>query len=326
MYTNLSIVAGSTPNPYSDTSKPFCVANVSPLDPQLFSQANEYAKDLLAGKVTPRYTPIEVAQWIEGLVYVSSQALEEARHSAGNRSSTPAFRRMEEDVLILHGLGTFYANLFRSAVLYSIFEETGDREAGTTAVALYEKARAAWISMAERAKGVYVVNVSYGDIPQRHGHWMDRIPSIDRDLAAMEARIGQKSANPKPATTAISVATKRIERPSVPCTHNPPASFHPGSELPIVLSLKAGATAPAEAILWYRHVNHAERWRSVPMQLQSGSYHGAISPRRLHQLSLPAAVLLRTPLQQGSLVSSGLQCNALQSALLRRGSPKRISE
>ena len=275
MYTNLSIVVGSTPNPYSDTSKPFCVANVSPLDPQLFSQANEYVKELLAGKVNARYSPIEVAQWIEGFVHASNQALEQARRSAGNRSSSPEFRRLEEDVVILHGLGTFYANLFRSAVLYSIFEETGDPEAGATALALYKKARAAWVSMAERAKGVYVVNVSYGDIPQRHGHWMDRIPAIDRDLAAMEARVGQKSATPKSATTAISVATKRIERPSVPCTHNPPASFHPGGELPVTVSLKGG-TAPTEVILWYRHVNHAERWKSVPMQQQSGSYHGAI--------------------------------------------------
>src|SRR5262249_32674735 len=89
MYTNLSIVAGSTPNPYSDTAKPFCVANISPLDPQLFCQANEHAKDLLAGTLNPRYTPVEVAQWLEGFVYASSQALDEAKRSAGGRSSSP---------------------------------------------------------------------------------------------------------------------------------------------------------------------------------------------------------------------------------------------
>jgi len=140
-------------------------------------------------------------------------------------------------MLILHGLGTFYANLFRSAVLYSIFEESGDSQAGTAALALYKRARAAWISMAERAKGVYIDDVSYGDIPQRHGHWMDRIPAIDHDLAAMEARVAQKTANPKLAATAIRAATMPVERPSIPCAHNPPAVFHPGSELPITLSL-----------------------------------------------------------------------------------------
>jgi hypothetical protein len=276
MYTNLSIVADSTRSPYTDTSKPFCVSNISPLDPQLFSPAGDHAKDLLAGTISPRYSPIEVAQWIEGFVYASSQALEEARRSAGKRSSSPEFRRMEEDMLILHGLGTFYANLFRSAVLYSIFEETGDPQAGSTALTLYKKARTAWVSMAERAKGVYMVDISYGDIPQRRGHWMDRIPAIDRDLAAMEARVGQKSANPKPAATAVGAATRRSERPSLPCTHNVPTAFHPGSELPIALSLMAGSAAPAGVTLWYRHVNQAERWKSTPMQLQGGSYHAAI--------------------------------------------------
>lgn len=276
MYANLSIVADSTRSPYTDTAKPFCVTNISPLDPQLFSPAGEHARDLIAGTISPRYSPTEVAQWIDGFVFASGQALAEAKRSAGRRVTSPEFRRMEEDMLILNGLGTFFANLFRSAVLYSIFEETGDAQAGTAALTLYKKAREGWASMAERAKGVYMADVSYGDIPQRHGHWMDRIPAIDRDLAAMEARVGQKASNPKPAAAAIRAATARVERLSVPCTHTPPTAFHPGSELPIALSIKSSSTATAGATLWYRHVNQGERWKSMPMQLKTGEYHAAI--------------------------------------------------
>ena len=34
---------------------------------------------------------------------------------------------------------------------------------------------------------VYVPDITYGDTPVRRGHWIDRLPAIDQDLAAMEA-------------------------------------------------------------------------------------------------------------------------------------------
>jgi hypothetical protein len=52
-----------------------------------------------------------------------------ARAAAGKRARTPEFRRAEEDVLILNGLGTYYANIFRAALFYSMYEQTGDSAA-----------------------------------------------------------------------------------------------------------------------------------------------------------------------------------------------------
>ena len=49
IYTNMPIVPGSEPSPYSDTPEPKCFATVSPLDPQTFSTVDEHAADLLAG-------------------------------------------------------------------------------------------------------------------------------------------------------------------------------------------------------------------------------------------------------------------------------------
>ena len=43
--------------------------------------------------------------------------------------------------------------------------------------------------MAERAKNVYRANMSYGSIPKRSGHWLDRLPGIDADMAAMKTKI-----------------------------------------------------------------------------------------------------------------------------------------
>ncbi len=278
MYVNMPVIADSERSPYTDTDKPFCVATCSPLDPQLFSSVGGHAKDLLAGTLNPRYSPIEVAQWLEDFVSASGKALDDARASAGSRASSAEWRRMEEDVLILNGLGNFFAGLFRSGVLYSIFEESGDPEAGKLALIYYKKARSAWASMAERARSVYVSDVSYGDIPQRRGHWIDRIPAIDTDIAAMEKKVAEKHPDAGSAAAAIRIATRAVTspgmRPSVVCAHAPAAGFHPGNDLPITVAIPSPAVTAVT--LWYRHVNQGERWKSTTMEHTAGRYHAAI--------------------------------------------------
>ncbi|MFP5248691.1 MAG: hypothetical protein ACLGP3_02555 [Acidobacteriota bacterium] len=280
LYTNMPIVEGSERSPYSDTPKPRVWGTVSPLDPQLFSTIVEHAQDLLAGQTNPKYSPIEVAQWIEDFVAASNRALIWARATASSRTS-PEFRRIEEDVLIQNGLGAFFAAKLRSGVLYEIFQQTGNADAGKLALDRYRKARAAWAAMAERANRVYVADVSYGRIPMRRGHWSDRLAGIDPDLAAMEQKLQAPpaSAGRNPHTAqAIAAATGRPHRPSVPCTHRPPESFAPGQPLGLMLHVNpaSGTTPPTAARLWYRHVNQGERWRSMPMQAGSSKYTAAI--------------------------------------------------
>jgi hypothetical protein len=280
LYTNMPIVLGSERSPYGDTPNPKCFGTVSPLDPQLFSTITEHAQDLLAGRLNPKYSPIEVAQWIEDFCAASNHALSQARSSSSS-SRTPEFRRMEEDILIENGLGEFWAAKLRSGVLYEIFQQTGDPRSGKLALEHYRKARAAWAKMAERANGVYVSDISYGDVPMRRGHWSDRLPGIDTDLSAME----QKLQSPPAATNsgqqvgkAVTAAIGRPERPSIPCNHIPPESFDPGQPLALTIQLAGttSASAPSAARLFYRHVNQGERWRSEDMQSENGGYSAAI--------------------------------------------------
>ena len=105
--TNMPIVMGSEPSPYSDTPEPKCFGTVSPLDPQIFSTIAEHVSDLLAGKPNPKYSPVEVAQWMEDCVAASSSALTEARQKVATPTSAE-FRRMEEDVLIQSGAGQLF--------------------------------------------------------------------------------------------------------------------------------------------------------------------------------------------------------------------------
>ena len=270
MPTNMPIVLGSEPPPYGDTPTPKCFGTVSPLDPQMFSTVVECTQALLAGQLSAKYSPLEVAQWVEDCVAMSSQALDEAHQKVRFRTS-PAFRRIEEDVLIQIGLGKFFAHKLRSSVLYEIFQQTGDSEAGGLALAQYQGARDAWAAMADRASRVYRANVSYGDVPKRQGHWSDRLVGIDTDLAAMKAKVkGASIANGSGqyVADAVRAATSRPQRPEIACMHAVPDDFMSGEPLSLALSVTAASSQnslPKAVRMFFRHVDQAERWTSIVM-------------------------------------------------------------
>lgn len=278
MPTNMPIVIGSEPPPYNDTPMPKCFGTVSPLDPQMFSTIVETTQALLAGQAGAKYSPIEVAQWIEDCVARSRVELEKAR--SGPAHSTPEFRRIEEDVLIQIGVGTFFAKKLRSGVLYEIFQQSGDVDAGGLALTHYRQARDTWATMAERASRVYRSDVGYGRIPKRRGHWTDRLPGIDTDIAAMEAKLkagGMASGDAVRTKNAIRAATGQPVRPAVPCTHTPPTSFRPGQTLTLSLALSdSGSTKVTTVRLFYRHVDQAERWASVEASHDASRFTGVI--------------------------------------------------
>jgi hypothetical protein len=169
-------------------------------------------------------------------------------------------------------MGRFYAAKLRAALLYEIWMKTHDPKAGSLALAQYEKGRAAWAAMAERAKSIYVADISYGRIQKRRGHWSDRLAGIDKDIEAMRATLKAGGAPVGDASRAIAKARTVPRRPVVACSHVVPEQFSPGS--PLVLSLTVPRNISAR--LHYRHVNHAERWRSMDMSGADGRFMAAI--------------------------------------------------
>jgi hypothetical protein len=283
IYSPVSLLPTTGRPLYSDSPAPHNVSAFSPLDPQLFSTIDQHARDLVSGTVNARYSPSEVVAWLEGLVRTSTASLAVARGSAGVRARSPEFRQAEEDILILNGLGLYYANLFRAAILYSIHEQTGDPAAGAQSLAAYGKARDAWVKMAVRAEKIYAKDISYGDIPVRRGSWAARMPEIDRESAALEEYFAEEHAKRASAKTALEWIAQSSPRPMLAGEHTVPDSFHPGGELALAISAPA---AVAEATLWYRHVNHGERWFSTPMR-KNGDRHSASIPASYTKSTYP---------------------------------------
>lgn len=285
IYTNMPMADLSQPQP-DDTRDPKLFGNVSPFDPQLFQSPDECADDLAAGRETGKYSPLEVAQWLEDIASASWSQLETARVQLGASVSAPAFRRVEEDVLIQRGLALFFAAKLRSAVLWRLYIITGYEAAGEAAIARYTAGRDAWAAMARRAEGVYRSNISYGAEPLQ-GHWLDRIPAFDADIADLRRRRAMPVARTRKldqavAERALNLACTRPARPPLSAQHTPAAGFRFGQSLAIVL--QCSGIAPRRVVLHYRRVNQAERWQSSDLKgagvLFSGEIPGAYTMMR----------------------------------------------
>ena len=61
-------------------------------------------------------------------------------------------------------------------------------------------------------------------------------------------------------------------RPASDIRHIAPDHFRPGADLPLVLTAGQGVSAQ----LFYRHVNHGERWRSLAMSQEGDTMRAAI--------------------------------------------------
>ena len=181
------------------------------------------------------------------------------------------------DLAMVAGLGNFFGAKFRAGVLYGIFEQSGDRKALEESVKYYQKARSYWAELANRAKGVYKPDITVGEIEVLRGHWLDRLPAIDEDIAFMNNILAQKqntnSRQQENVRLAIEEVKGRPVRPSPVCNHVQPKLFVVGKPLDIELSVEK---SPKSVRLYYRHVNHAERFESVEMQAKGKSFIASI--------------------------------------------------
>ena len=276
-YTNQAMMDASRPSPYGDTPSPRVFGNVSPLDPQLFSRINDFAGELLGGGRAGKYSPIEVAQWLEDLAETAANRLAEAEGQTPGKGD-PDFRRMAVDLKIQIGLGRFFAAKLRSGTLYAIHEHSGDRAALEEALRLYHRAREIWSQFAEETKGVYVSDITFGPLPHMRGHWLDRLPAMDGDIADLAKRLAAVRGAPgQSARTrlAIQEALGRPRRTPVACLHTPPAQFVPGAPFEVVLSIQEPAESPS-ARLYYRRVNQAERYQFAEMKPQGRDFRASI--------------------------------------------------
>jgi hypothetical protein len=262
MYSDMPIVEGDDDeagHPYIDTPSPRRFGTVSPLDPELFSSVAEYVSETMANQETGRYTPLDVAAWLETLADAAEG--HRSRLESSNAGDEPATRRLVIDVAIQVSLGRFFAGKQRASVEYESFLRTGDGRSLRNAITHLESARAAWASAAERAEAAYVNDVTFGPQAWLRGHWRDRLPAIDADLGAMRGESRSRGGD-----QAASARSRPGARRRAIARHTPPEGFGHGGDVALVLEVEAtGASGVHSAAIRLRPLNQAEHWDTIEM-------------------------------------------------------------
>ncbi len=265
IYTDMPIVwsgedGATRPHHYADTASPGRFGNVSALDPEVFASVEEYVAEALSGNPSGRYSPLDVARWLEDLARVATENLDRAAAAVPNPRA-PTFRRWALDVRIQVALGRFFAAKLQAGVGYTRYVLAGEVPSLGAAVVRYRAARDAWADAAGQARGAYKDDLTFGPEPFLRGHWADRLAAIDRDIRDMETELARAGGA---VGTRATDAMPEERRPEIPPQHVAPASFTPG--VPLTIEVVAGGGRPTRARLHYRHVNQAERFRTVEMR------------------------------------------------------------
>ena len=132
----MPIVDATRTHPYGDTPNPKRFGAVSSLDPELFSRVDDFADELVKGQRSGKFSPLDVARWLEGFCEEAARHLAEAESQVANCSDA-AFRRLSIDVRLQTGLGRFFAQKLRAGVWYALYERTGEVTALEQALSTY---------------------------------------------------------------------------------------------------------------------------------------------------------------------------------------------
>ena len=271
MYTNIPLVAVPPPreNPFAqfgwqlnahfDMTAPYTFGNTSTLDPELFATADEYADSVLDDEPTVKYSPLEVADWLQRLGEAALDHLDSARQLI---EPSADFRRLAVDVEVMAHLGLFFAAKFRAGVAWRWHERTADPASLDSALTAYHSGRNAWQQAADAAD-VYQADIPFGRMPYARGHWADRLPAIDEDIAALARHAGAGSCRShadRAVTSAPSASPAPRIQPEI--GHVPPAAFGKGE--PLTLSFTAPAAADLTVRVHYRQVDQSASWLVAP--------------------------------------------------------------
>jgi hypothetical protein len=280
MYINMPIAGGAHSDHYEfDTAEPATFGGVSSFDPTLFDRINDHADDLLAGRSSGRYTPVETAQWLERLADEAELSLQKAQAKISD-DSNPSYRRMAVDVMVQLNLARFFAGKNRAGLSYALYERTREPGHLRAAVAAYQVARDAFARVVDCTTDVYRADVTFGNRLSEHGHWADRLPGVDRDLEALQAEAEQAGAG---AAEVLDVPQpNRSGRPNT--RHDPPGSFVRGAEVPLEISLDG--PLDGGVTLHYRHLNQGEDYVVTEMARDGATYTASI-PAAYTDLAYP---------------------------------------
>jgi hypothetical protein len=240
-----------------------------------------YVEDALAGRDRGKTAPREVSRDLLRHAHEVERCLDSARRKL--EGETAEFRATQVDLGVLASLGRYHAEKTAAATHLAFFELSGEAARLPEALTHARVAADAWRRIVQLTDGFYSDNLVFGIAPgssrsrlgQHHGgHWKDRLPEVQADVAWLEQLVAQQPVTGQPLRT----FPGETELGSVPMiTHQPPTRANPGT--PLAIDIRVESAVPLEqVILHYRPLDQAIDWKQTPMkQVDEGAYQTVLA-------------------------------------------------
>jgi hypothetical protein len=263
---------GALSNVYrGDSTPPVRLGTISPIDPTIFSSAREFAVEFAEGRLGGRYSPLDVADWLEELAARTELNARDARdHVALDAADELCLR----DAEAIAKIALYFARLFTTGVSYELFDLKGSREHLAAAVASLEEAISIWEALAKALDEVYIDDLAFGEVAEGRGSWRDRLPGMREELSqlrgelAVLSRTGSASSpTPSGAVRLPGVLERRLPPPLGSLQFDRP--FRLGGAARVRLMLDESWAIENEIVaanFYCRHVNQFEPYAVVPME------------------------------------------------------------
>ena len=275
IYTNLPLIEGTGQRAYGrDMDAPFRFGNAPTFDSELFVNPREYAELLLKGETSHRYTPLDSADWLARLADGCEREVQKARATV--HFGTAPVRRMLSDVAICGGIARFFAEKLRASVWAELFVATKVSKLIAPAIDHARRSVMAWEEIASISRDLYHDDLTYGPQSWLRGSWHTRLAEIRAEILDLESlRGGGRHETVMPTRQVeAAIAALQTRRPmrGEPAALKAAKRFDGGRPFRVWIR----GDAEGEPVLHYRHVNQAERWRSMPMRQDDGGFVAAI--------------------------------------------------
>jgi hypothetical protein len=272
--------------------------STEPSDHGLFYGIDEYVKDVTAGKLAGKYSPLQSAAWLLDMAAETEKHLAAADKKA---KSEAEYLAMKVDMLMLCDFARYHAAKIRAAYALAFFKKTKKTDFISDALLLLENAISYWNALAEKGKENYYHDLDFssaGTITRR-GTWGDLTKEL---LADKESLLSLLKSSKKEAASKLYASylpeSVPVERYQIAAEF--PDCIKAGEALQIDAAF--ASFGEADPVLHYRHVNQKEGvFLTIKMNRTSSGY-SAIIPAKYISADWDLQVYITVQGSDGSCV------------------------
>ena len=244
-------------------------ARIEPSDPTRFYRIDEYLKDVLEGRLSGKWTPLQVANLLRELAGKTRLAI------ARIEQTTSELRYTCLDFSILSHLAEYHASRMEAVTYMALFRQTHEIGLLPSVLQHLEQSRVHWNALAAAADGNYADDLVFGFREKGHcGHWKDDLAVVERDLAMVQGLMSEGEQTP---TTTFQWPGGIVHPPAPGLNFRPPQEAEPSADLPLRIYLEASEERSVRAVhCFYRIAHQALEFEPIKMEAGKRRYEAVI--------------------------------------------------